>query len=136
MDGPKVGLGRPLRIPDFGEPITFTRSRLLAKRPARRKTRPTNFLNFSCLSYASTFEPLALEAHGLLNIRRPSGIIVAGNSYHWLFSYSYSVKRYSYSKRSIVISLKKCAKYWGSGFPEKVIDSNRFRRFRVRVPRR
>ena len=39
----------------------------------------------------------------------PSGIIVAGSSYHWIFScsYSYSVKRYSYSKRSIRISLTK-----------------------------
>ena len=34
----------------------------------------------------------------------------------------------------------KRAKYWGFSFPEKVIDLNRFRRFRgrvrVRVPRR
>ena len=27
-------------------------------------------------------------------------------------------------------------KYWGFRFPENVIDLNRFRRFRVRVPRR
>ena len=48
----------------------------------------------------------------------PSGIIVAGNSYHWFFSYSCScsVKRYSHSKFSV---------------PEKGIDLNRFRRFRV-----
>jgi hypothetical protein len=32
----------------------------------------------------------------------------------------------------------KRAKYWGSSFPERVSDLNRFRRFRVRVrvPRR
>jgi hypothetical protein len=30
----------------------------------------------------------------------------------------------------------KRAKTWGSSFPERLIDLNRFRRFRVRVPRR
>ena len=31
------------------------------------------------------------------NFIGPSGIIMASNSYQWFFSYSYSVKRYSYS---------------------------------------
>ena len=70
----------------------------------------------------------------------PFGIIVAGNSYQVVLFVLVLVL----SETVLVLEEKywdfvdKRAKYWGSSFPERVSDLNRFRRFRVRVrvPRR